>query len=128
MVLYNLFIIVTLPKIFDIIDNIDNSLSNFKLPNCIITLLETHDDNSIHERNINYDYFKEKPNEIIQFQNVCFSLENIFIFKNIIECNRKILIDNNKNLEQKNILNEFCNSIIKSNLDINNMEEKKKEK
>ena len=107
LVLYNLFIIETLPKIFDLLDNIDDFLQNFKLPNYIINLLK----NPTDEKNINYDYFKEKPNEFIQFQSVCFSLQNIYIFINIIGNNRKILIDENKNSKQKDILTEFFNKM-----------------
>ena len=109
MVLYNKFIIESLPKLFEIIDNLGK---NFELPDYVNRLINSFDNK---ERNINYNYFKEKKNENIQFQCVCFSLLNIFIFYGIIGINEKSLIEDNKNLEQKKILNEFIKSLKKVN-------------
>ena len=109
MVLYNKFIIESLPKLFEIIDNLGK---NFELPDYVNGLINSFDNK---ERNINYNYFKEKKNENIQFQCVCFSLLNIFIFYGIIGINEKSLIEDNKNLEQKKILNEFIKSLKKVN-------------
>ena len=71
---------------------------DFELPDFINRLVNSIDNKDIHEKNINYDYFKEKPNESIQSQTLCFSLENLYIFSNIIGVNEKILIDENKNI------------------------------
>ena len=112
MVLYNKFIIETLPKIFEFIDNLKIDL---ELPDFINRLVNSIDNKKIHEKNINYNYFKQKPNESIQCQVLCFSLENIYIFGDIIISNKKALIDENENEEQKKILNEIFNNIEKTN-------------
>ena len=125
LVLFNQFIIESLHKIFDVIKKFDDYLESFKLPNNIKRLLKSLDDDKLQEKYINYDYFKEKPNEIIQFQNLCFSLDNLIIFIALIENNKDALINNNENLEQKNILKEF-NEKIKL-MDINNINKEEKE-
>ena len=112
MVLYNKFIIETLPKIFEFVDNLKIDL---ELPDFINRLVNSIDNKKIHEKNINYNYFKQKPNESIQCQVLCFSLENIYIFGDIIISNKKALIDENENEEQKKILNEIFNNIEKTN-------------
>ena len=109
--LYNKFIIETLPKIFEFIDNFEK---NFELPDFINRLVNSIDNKDIHEKNINYDYFKEKPNESIQSQTLCFSLENLYIFSNIIGVNEKILIDENKNIVEQKILKEIVRIIKKT--------------
>ena len=109
MTLYNLFIIETLPKLFELMDNFRK---NIELPDCINKLIKCH----YSERKINYDYFKENPNESIQFQSICSSLNNLYIFINIIGMNKETLIDKNENPEQKKVLNEF---VSKSEIIIN---------
>ena len=104
MVLYNKFIIETLPKLFGLINSIEN---NIELPNCVNKLIN---DNS-NQRNINYDYFKENPEENIEYQSICISLTNIYIFMNIIGSNNKILIDKDEKQEEKNILKDFANNM-----------------
>jgi len=105
MLLYNKFIIETLPKIFEFIDNFEK---NFELPDFIKRLVISIDNEEIHKKNINFYYFKENPNENIQSQAICFSLENLYIFSDIINANKKILIDENENIDQKNILKEIA--------------------
>ena len=109
MTLYNLFIIETLPKLFELMNNFGKSI---ELPNYIDKLIKCH----YSERKINYDYFKEDQNESIQFQSICSSLNNLYIFINIIGMNKETLIDNNANQEQKKVLN---NLVSKSEIIIN---------
>lgn len=112
MVLYNMFIIETLPKIFEIIDNFGK---NFELPDYLKRLINSIDDKDTHERNINYNFFEEKPNENIQFNCVCFSLEILFIFNNIIGINTTTLIEKNNDSNQKTILNNLMETLLKTN-------------
>ena len=112
MLLYNQFIIEILPKIFEFIDNFE---MDFELPDFINRLVNSIDNKEIHERNINYNYFEEKPNENIQCQVLCFSLENLYIFGNIICSNEKTLINENENIEQKNVLKKIYNIFDKTN-------------
>ena len=103
MVLYNKFIIETLPKLFKLIDNFEN---NIELPNCVNKLIN----NNSNQSNIIYDYFKENPKESIQYQSICISLTNLYIFMNIIDLNKEKLIDKNENQEEKAILKDFINN------------------
>ena len=80
-------------------------MKNCKLPKYIINLIKSSNNNN------NFDYFQEKPNEMIQFQNLCFSYKNLIIIYQIIANNIKTLIDDNKNPEQKKILDEFYKNL-----------------
>ena len=110
--LYNKFIINSVSNIFDTIIEIDN---NITLPTFITELI-----NSIPEkietieniqRNINYNYFKEKKEEKIQFQGIIFSWEDLYIILDIINKNTKNILNKCKNEEEKELLNQLmCNS------------------
>ena len=100
MTLYNKFIIKILPKIFELMENFEK---NFDLPSNLKKLIN----NDNFPRNINYDYFKENPEENIEFQCICVSLEIVQIFNSLIGNKKKILIDENENVEQKNILKAY---------------------
>ena len=102
MVLYNKFIIETLPKLFEVIDNIEQ---NIELPKYIDKLING---DSI-KRNHQYDYFEENPKENIQYRSGCISILNLKYFFDLLISNKKILIDMNKNQEKKAILNDFIN-------------------
>ena len=103
LVLYNKFIIETLPKLFELIDSFEH---NIELPNCVNKLIN---DNS-NKRNLNYDYFTENPEENIEYQSISISLINIYKFMKIICKNKEILINENENQEEKNILKDFANN------------------
>ena len=109
MTIYNSFIIETLPKLFEIVDNFGE---NIELPNTINNFINSinnlGDDSS---NNINYDYFRENPKESIEFQCICTSLSNLHIFYCLLEKNKEILIDKNNNLEQKKILGDLFDNI-----------------
>ena len=100
MTLYNIYIIKILPKIFELMDNIGK---NFELPTNLKYLIN----NENVPRKINYDYFKENPKENIEFQCICFSLEILHIYNYLIGENMEILINQNENIEQKNILKAY---------------------
>ena len=102
MVLYNKFIIETLPKLFEVIDNIEQ---NIELPKYIDKLING---DSI-KRNHQYDYFEENPKENIQYRSGCISILNLKYFFDLLISNKKILIDMNENQEKKAILNDFIN-------------------
>ena len=106
--LYNKFIIDSVSNIFDIIIEID---TNITLPNFITELInnipekiETLDD---IQRNINYNYFKEKKEEKIQFQGIIFSWEDLYIILNTINKNEKLFLNKCKNEEEKKILDQL---------------------
>ena len=107
MTIFNKFIIKTLPKLFELVGNFEK---NFELNKNINNLINTYDNKNNQNRNINYDYFKENPNENINYQSICFSLKNLFFILQTIIKNKKILIDENQNKEQKFILQNFVNS------------------
>ena len=104
--IFNKFIIETMPKIFKIINNIQQ---NFKLPDFIINYFNTSDLINDENRNINYNYFKENYYETIQFQSICFSYHILYIFIHIILIEKEYFITNNKNEEEKKIFNEIIN-------------------
>ena len=109
--LYNKFIIDSVSNIFDIIIEIDNNiiLPDFinELINNIPEKLETLDDII---RNINYDYFKEKKEEKVQFQGIIFSWKDLYIILNTIDKNKNIFINKCKNEEEKKMLDQLtCN-------------------
>ena len=123
MVLFNKFIIETLPKLFELIDNFEH---NIDLPNCVNRLI--NDNNNSSQRDINYDYFKENPEESIEYQSICISLTNLYIFMNILDLNTEILIDNNEKQEEKAILKDFIDNMdIISDIYIKEQQENKRE-
>ena len=112
--LFDKFILDIIPLILDIANNLNKDCT---LPNNI---------NKLFSKNLDYyDYFKEKIEENIHYQTICFSFKEINIFLNIIEKNKKYLIENNKNEEAKNIFSSFlskkdkCLSIYKENIKTN---------
>ena len=81
--LFNKYIIITIPKIFNIIDKIEKK---FKLPDLIQRLINTLTDKKEKNKRLNdfeYDYFFEK-NEDIQYQSVCFNLQILGLLSSLI--------------------------------------------
>ena len=102
MTLFNQYIIEIMPQLFEIVENIEK---NCKLPKSIQRLIEENiQDNNNNERNINYNYFKENPNENIQYQSICFSWQYIFILLETIKNNQKYFFDDNVNEKEIKIL------------------------
>ena len=108
MTVFNKFILETIPQLFELIENIEK---NFELPENINNLISTyHNSSNINKGSINYDYFKENPNENINYQSICFSLKNMFFILQIIMKYKTLLIDENQNDEQKLILQKFLDN------------------
>ena len=81
-----------MPKLIELLDEI----SEVKLPNFIEKLI-----NDELPDNYEYDYFKENPNEIIIFRNICYSSEELYsLIINTEKCKDDILI--NKKIISKN--------------------------
>ena len=56
-------------------------------------------DNSIRsEEEINYEYFKENPNDFMQHKSICFTTNELNIFYNIVEDHKDIFIEPGKPL------------------------------
>ena len=113
--LFNKYIIEMVPKILDIIDNIEK---NFKLPDVLQNLVNTCTDINNEKRlnDFEYNYFYEK-NENIQYQSICF---NVDILTLLIDLARKIedKITNQEEIEifEKVLSYSNClNDIIKKN-------------
>ena len=102
MALFNNFIIEIMPKLFEIIENI-----NYELKDNIIKLIEEKNNN---ERKINYNFFENNKDEFIQYQNICFTWENVYMLIKVLEKNKNVFIDNNKNIDEKNILKNILDN------------------
>ena len=100
MTIFNKFIIETMPQLFELVEYIEK---HFELPAKIKKLIYAYDKQKI----INYDYFKENPEETINYQSICFSWKNVYILLQIIDKYKNIFIDENNNKEQKLILQKF---------------------
>ena len=103
-IIYNKYIIETLPKLFEIIDSIEK---NFKLPDVIQRLVNTCTDISNTKRlnDYEYDYFFEK-NEEIRCQSLCFNFDILIIFIKLVKKNIDKL-NNFNNEEEKDIINKI---------------------
>ena len=98
--LFNKYIIEIIPKIFEIIDNIEK---NFKLPDVLQRLVNTCTDIKNEKRlnDFEYDYFFEK-NEDIQYQSLCFNIENLCLLIKLAGKNdHKIVNENEKKILDK---------------------------
>ena len=102
--IFNKYIIETIPKIFDIIINLD---TNCILPDFITNLINDIPEKiNDQERNINYNYFNEKVDEKIQFQSICFSWKDLYVITNSIEKNNTLFINNFKTEKEKKLYDE----------------------
>ena len=106
--LFNKLIIKTVPKIFNIIDKIEKK---FKLPDIMQRLINTCKDKNNTKRlnDFEYDYFFEK-NEDIQYQSLCFNLENLVIFSHLINeiKNKEKNFNNIIDEKDKILLDKIC--------------------
>ena len=113
MTMFNRYIIDTMPKLFEIVDIIEQ---NFEVSNIIKNLVKTCDKCNQPERDINYDYFKENPNENINYQSICFYNSISFYLNITINKYKKKFIDENTNNEQKEIIQNFANNQLSYNI------------
>ena len=124
--LFNKLIIKTVPKIFNIIDKIEKK---FKLPDVMQRLINTCKDKNNTKRlnDFEYDYFFEKY-EDIQYQSLCFNLDNLVILSHLIneikskEKNLNSLI----NEKDKILLDKICTYENEFNRTYLNIKEKSK--
>ena len=81
--LFNKYIVETIPKIFEIIDNIGR---NFKLPDVLERLVNTCTDIKNEKRlaDFEYDYFFEK-NEDIRYQSACFNMKTLCLLIKLVK-------------------------------------------
>ena len=98
--IFNMYIIETLPKIFEIIDIINNQ-KNFKLSHSVRNLISNNQNN---QRNINYNFFEEIQ-ENIQQQNICISWVDLIIFVDLLNTTDNLykieVYEKNKEIFQK---------------------------
>ena len=107
--LFNKYIIITIPKIFNIIDKIEKK---FKLTDLIQRLINSLTDKKDKNNRLNdfeYDYFFEK-NDDIQYQSVCFNLQILGLFSSLINeiKNKENYFNNVTNEKDKIILDKIC--------------------
>jgi len=103
MVVFNKFIIDNYYRINNIIDKI----LDVEIPEKLKKLSEQfyNDDDFIldnskrSEEDINYDYFKENPNDFMQHKSICFSIKELNLFHEIIKNNKDLLFKVGKPLE-----------------------------
>jgi len=110
MIMFNKYIIDTMPKLFELMDIIE---LQFDIPNIIKNLVNKY---NLPDRNINYDYFKENPKENINYQSICFSSLITFYLSITINKNIDKFIKENINDEQKKIIKNFINNQSSYNL------------
>ena len=92
---FNWYIIEKMPKLIELLDEI----SEVKLPNFIEKLI-----NDELPGNYEYDYFKENPDDILIFRNICYNSEELYsLIINSEKCKDNILI--NKKIISKLISN-----------------------
>ena len=109
MTMFNRYILDTMPRLFELMETIEQKFNDLDVPNIIKNLLNTSDKCNSPERNINNDYFKENPKENINYQSICFcNLISSNLNETIRKCKNKF-IDENTNDKQKEIIQNFLN-------------------
>ena len=118
---YNWFFLEKFQKVYKIFDDI----TNVKLP----SFIEKFINNELPE-DYQYNYFKENPDEVINYRSTCFNLEQVdVLLKTIQKSQEKIFIDStNKGLQKtfeklltrnnRELLEELMNSEQKQNMEI----------
>ena len=97
--LFNKFILEKAHEIFDLVTIFDQPLP---LPKNIENLINSCDKINDVNRNINFDYFSENPDENIKYQSICFSWRNLYIIiETLDKCQKYFMEDNKENNCQK---------------------------
>ena len=121
MVVFNKFIIDNYYRINNIIDKILDVEIPEKLKHLSEQFYKKDDfilDNSKRsEEEINYDYFKENPNDFMQHKSICFSIKELYLFHNIVKRNKIIFFESGKPLEK---IFEPLSKFLSSQQDIEN--------
>ena len=97
----------TMPKLFELVDIIEKQ---FETPEIIKSLLNDCINNNSVKRNINFDYFKEYPDENMDYQNICIYNIISYYLSSIIIKNKDIFIEQNQNVQQKSIIQKFIDN------------------
>jgi len=103
--IFNSFIIENYRKLKDIVDNI---ISNVELPEKLLALSkefygkENFSLKDLHRGEIEtkYEYFYENPHDFMQHKSICFNVEQLFIFFDIVDKNKNIFIEISPSLEK----------------------------
>ena len=98
--LFNKFILEKARDIFDLVTNFEQSLP---IPKNIENLINSCDKINDENRNINYDYFSENPDENINYRSICFSWCNFYILIETLDKCQEYFLDNNKDNNSKKI-------------------------
>ena len=82
-IFFNKYIIETIPKIFEIIDNIEK---NFNLPDVLQRLIDTCTDINNEKRlnDFEYNFFYEKEEEM-QYQSTCFNFKTLSLLIKLVK-------------------------------------------
>ena len=104
MTIFNLFIIEIIPKLFEMMENIDK---NFIIPLWIQKLINEKNNITSNPRNINYDFFKQNKNENMQYQSICFSWKNLYMILLIILNNENKFMEILKSSEHKKLFKKL---------------------
>ena len=104
LVIFNKFIINNYHRINKIVDK----LIRVKAPEKLIKLSETYyntdffnlEDVVRSDSSINYDYFKENPNDFMQHRSICFSTKELFVFYEIVNNNKERFIQEDSELQK----------------------------
>ena len=71
-----------------------------------------------NETSINYDYFKENPNDFMQHKSICFTIEELFLFYDIVSGNKeRFLLEDSVLLKVFKDLSENINKIVHNKYD-----------
>ena len=103
LIIFNKFILDNYAKINDIIDKI----INVTLPNKLEKLSQQFyssdnyilDNSKRSEEEINYEYFKENPNDFMQHKSICFTINELNMFYDIVEEHKDVFIKFSKEFE-----------------------------
>ena len=91
--IFNRFIVDQVGSLSKYIDK----FTTVKLPSQLERLVDTFCSNSkeaIQQRvNVSYDYFKENPNDFMQHQSICFQLNELLTFIDVVHANRNKFVD-----------------------------------
>ena len=102
LVIFNKFIIENYHRINKIISKIIHVSAPKKLIELSNTFYKDDnfnlDDLKRDESSINYDYFQENPNDFMQHKSICFSIEELLLFFDIVNNNKERFIQENSTL------------------------------
>ena len=103
--IFNTFIIENYRKLKTIVDNI---ITNVKIPERLLMLSKdfyTKEDFSLKdlhrgESETKYEYFDENPHDFMQHKSICFNVEQLFTFIDIVDNNKSLFIEKSPSLEK----------------------------